>query len=97
MHDRCTSFGYYGGAPTKGHKGCNSAPAAAQHTVAVTADEVVTWGGNGEGQCGQGERAEPDYVKPRSLRALRGVAVTQVACGAAHTLVLTAASQVGWW
>ena len=67
-----------------------------QHTVAVTADEVITWGGNGEGQCGQGERAEPDFVKPRSLRALRGVAVTQVACGACHTLVVTAASQVGW-
>lgn len=66
-----------------------------QHTVAAMADEVITWGGNGEGQCGQGERAEPDFVKPRSLRALRGVAVTQIACGACHTLVVTAASQVG--
>lgn len=63
--------------------------------MAATADEVVTWGGNGEGQCGQGERSEPDYVKPRSLRALRGIAVTQVMCGAAHTLVVTSASQVG--
>ena len=95
LHGRCNPIWHYGSTATKGYTGCNNAPAAAQHTVAVTADEVVTWGGNGEGQCGQGERAEPDFVKPRSLRALRGMAVTQVACGAAHTLVLTAASQVG--
>lgn len=65
-----------------------------QHTVAVTAEEVITWGANGEGQSGQGERAEAVWVKPRSLRALRGALVTQVVCGSYHTLCVTATSQV---
>jgi len=65
-----------------------------QHTVAVTAEEVITWGANGEGQAGQGERAEAAWVKPRSLRALRGALVTQVVCGSYHTLCVTATSQV---
>jgi len=61
--------------------------------VALTPDDVITWGGNGEGQCGQGERAEPAWVKPRSLKPLQGLHVTQIACGRFHTLCVTATSQ----
>ena len=76
-----------------------------QHTVAATADEVVTWGGNSDGQTGQGDRAEATWCKPRSIRALQGAMVTQVVCGGRHTLCVTATSQVGvskvrcqsWW
>ena len=64
-----------------------------QHTVALTADEVITWGRNDQGQCGQGERAEVTWVKPRFIRMLSRVLVTQVVCGSHHTLCVTATSQ----
>lgn len=56
------------------------------HTVAITPHDVITWGSNEQGQCGHGERAETDWVKPRSLKLLHGQMVTQVVCGANHTL-----------
>jgi len=65
-----------------------------QHTVALTADEVITWGRNDQGQCGQGERAEVTWVKPRFIRMLSRALVTQVVCGSHHTLCVTATSQV---
>jgi alpha-tubulin suppressor-like RCC1 family protein len=64
-----------------------------QHTVALTTDEVITWGRNDQGQCGQGERAEVTWVKPRFIRMLSRVLVTQVVCGSHHTLCVTATSQ----
>lgn len=64
------------------------------HTVAITPDDVISWGCNSEGQTGQGERAETGWVKPRSLKPLQGLFVTQVVCGRAHTLCVTATSQV---
>lgn len=65
-----------------------------QHTVALTGEEVITWGCNEEGQCGQGERAEMTTVKPRFIRMLSQSLVTQVVCGSDHTLCVTATSQV---
>ena len=67
----------------------------AAHTVAITPDDVISWGCNSDGQTGQGERAEPGWVKPRSLKPLQGLFVTQVVCGRWHTLCVTATSQVG--
>ena len=64
------------------------------HTVAITPDDVISWGCNSDGQTGQGERAEPGWVKPRSLKPLQGLFVTQVVCGRSHTLCVTATSQV---
>ncbi len=67
------------------------------HTVAITPHDVITWGSNERGQCGHGERAETDWVKPRSLKLLHGQMVTQVVCGANHTMCVTATSLVFAW
>lgn len=66
----------------------------AHHTVALTPEDVISWGANSEGQCGQGERAETLWVKPRSIKPLQGMYVSQVVCGKYHTLCVTATSQV---
>lgn len=66
----------------------------AHHTVALTPEDVISWGANSEGQCGQGERAETLWVKPRSIKPLQGQFVSQVVCGKYHTLCVTATSQV---
>ena len=67
------------------------------HTVAITPHDVISWGSNDQGQCGHGERSEIDWVKPRSLKLLHGQMVTQVVCGANHTLCVTATSVVFAW
>lgn len=69
----------------------------ADHTVAVTPQDVITWGSNDHGQCGHGERAEREWVKPRSLKVLNGQMVAQVVCGKNHTLCVTATSVVFTW
>jgi alpha-tubulin suppressor-like RCC1 family protein len=69
----------------------------AAHTVAITPQDVITWGANDAGQCGHGEKAEADWVKPRSLKLLHGQMVTQVVCGRYHTLCVTATSEVWAW
>ncbi len=69
----------------------------AEHTVALTPQDVITWGSNGHGECGHGEKAETVWVKPRSLKMLHEQMVTQVVCGAHHTLCVTATSQVYAW
>ena len=66
----------------------------AEHTVAITPEDVISWGGNSYGQCGQGERAEVTSVKPRSIKPLQGISIAQVVCGRYHTLCVTATSQV---
>lgn len=65
----------------------------AEHTVAITPDDVITWGSNSMGQCGQGDRAETDWVKPRSIKPLQSMFVCQIVCGRYHTLCVTATSQ----
>jgi ubiquitin-protein ligase E3 A len=71
--------------------------AGANHVVALTDTDVITWGRNDAGQAGQGARSEVGPVKPRSLRPLQGARVVAVACGADHTLALTATSVVFAW
>lgn len=68
-----------------------------EHTVAVTPQDVITWGSNEYGQCGHGEKSEKDWVKPRSLKVLHETMVTQVICGKYHTLCVTGTSQVYAW
>ena len=62
--------------------------------MAITPEDVISWGANNLGQCGQGERSETTWVKPRSLKPLQGLYVSQVVCGRHHTLCVTATSQV---
>lgn len=66
----------------------------AEHTIAITPEDVISWGANDRGQCGQGERSETDWVKPRSLKPLQQADVSQVVCGRTHTLCVTTTSQV---
>lgn len=61
--------------------------------MAITPQDVITWGSNEHGQCGHGEKAETDWVKPRSIKMLHEAMVTQVVCGRHHTLCVTATSQ----
>lgn len=44
----------------------------AEHTIAITPQDVITWGSNEHGQCGHGEKAETDWVKPRSIKVGAG-------------------------
>ncbi|CAD7697676.1 unnamed protein product [Ostreobium quekettii] len=68
-----------------------------EHTVAVSSQEVYSWGSNEHGQLGQGDLA-PDCVrKPRVVKALHGKMVMQVVCGKFHTLAVTAQSHVYGW
>jgi hypothetical protein len=69
----------------------------AEHTIAITPEDVITWGSNEFGQCGHGDKAETDWVKPRSIKLLHEQMVTQVICGRYHTLCVTATSQVYAW
>ena len=62
--------------------------------MAITPEDIISWGGNGQGQAGQGERAEAAWVKPRSIKPLQGLAIASVVCGRYHTLCVTATSQV---
>lgn len=66
----------------------------AEHTVAITPEDIISWGANSYGQCGQGDRAEILSVKPRSIKPLQGISIAQVVCGRYHTLCVTATSQV---
>lgn len=65
--------------------------------MAITPEDVITWGSNQHGQCGHGDKAETDWVKPRSIKMLHEALVTQVVCGRRHTLCVTATSQVYAW
>jgi len=46
--------------------------------VAITPEDVITWGSNEYGQCGHGDKAELNWVKPRSIKMLHEQMVTQV-------------------
>jgi alpha-tubulin suppressor-like RCC1 family protein len=68
-----------------------------EHSAAVTAEGVFCFGSNEFGQCGAGDGGPVVVATPRLARTPRGHAVTLVACGAQHTLALTAAGAVLAW
>ncbi|KAG0494345.1 hypothetical protein HPP92_005339 [Vanilla planifolia] len=58
--------------------------AGASHSVALLSDKVVcSWGRGEDGQLGHGD-AE-DSLFPAELRALDGLGIVSVTCGADHT------------
>ncbi|XP_023587336.1 RCC1 and BTB domain-containing protein 2 isoform X3 [Trichechus manatus latirostris] len=61
----------------------------------VDAGEVCVWGYNGNGQLGLGSSG--NQPTPCRIAALQGIRVQRVACGYAHTLVLTDEGQVYAW
>lgn len=68
-----------------------SIAAGEQHSVAVTSyGEVYSWGDNSFGQTGIGKEEGTSVSYPARVKALAHVVVTQIACGANHTLALAA-------
>ncbi|XP_007186911.1 RCC1 and BTB domain-containing protein 2 isoform X1 [Balaenoptera acutorostrata] len=61
----------------------------------VNTGEVYVWGYNGNGQLGLGSSG--NQPTPCRVAALQGIRVQRVACGYAHTLVLTDEGQVYAW
>nr|XP_031322313.1 RCC1 and BTB domain-containing protein 2 isoform X7 [Camelus dromedarius] len=61
----------------------------------VDTGEVFVWGYNGNGQLGLGSGG--NQPTPCRIAALQGIRVQRVACGYAHTLVLTDEGQVYAW
>mmetsp|Transcript_26937 Transcript_26937/g.75892 ORF Transcript_26937/g.75892 Transcript_26937/m.75892 type:complete len:1891 (+) Transcript_26937:162-5834(+) len=70
-----------------------------EHTVAVTETRVYAWGAAGDGQCATQplNQREEQILLPAEIRCLTGKYVMQVVCGRAHTLCVTATSQVYAW
>jgi len=65
------------------------------HTGVRTADgRVLTWGRGAFGRLGHGDEA--DASSPREVEALRGLGVSQIACGVYHTLVVTECGVYIW-
>ncbi len=67
-----------------------AAPASADGTV-------MAWGGNSEGQLGNGTTTNSDVPAPVSLSLPPGVTVTEVASGAGQTLALLSNGTVVAW
>ncbi|GAB1299082.1 RCC1 and BTB domain-containing protein 2 [Apodemus speciosus] len=64
-------------------------------TAVVDTGEVYVWGYNGNGQLGLGSSG--NQPTPCRVAALQGIRVQRVACGYAHTLVLTDEGQIYAW
>ncbi|KAI8494340.1 hypothetical protein Bbelb_281000 [Branchiostoma belcheri] len=56
-----------------------------EHNIAVIGDEVVCWGWNEHGMCGDG--GEEDVLVPRVVETLQGYSPVWISTGAGHTMV----------
>lgn len=66
------------------------------HTAAITdAGELYSWGGGMYGKLGHGN--ESGHSRPCLVDALKGVVLTQIACGSRHTIALSDAYEVYTW
>jgi RCC1 and BTB domain-containing protein len=61
----------------------------------VAQGQLYSWGSGRSGQLGHGDTQT--LVLPRLVEALNGLVVTNVACGSAHTAVVTKAGEVWTW
>lgn len=72
-----------------------------EHVVAIASNgDTYAWGNNDHFQCGMGMThplRSKRVMLPFRVPALIGRVVTAVACGAAHTLVITASKEVFAW
>jgi len=60
------------------------------HVLALTHDsEVLAWGSNSMGQCGQGHSTSP-ITRPQRVLGLEGVPVNQISAGTSHSVFWTA-------
>ena len=71
------------------------------HVVALTSTgEAFTWGDNREFQCGMGlghPFVSRNITQPMRIPSLIGKRVVAVACGAGHSIVITATGEVFAW
>ncbi|XP_078670628.1 secretion-regulating guanine nucleotide exchange factor-like [Branchiostoma floridae x Branchiostoma belcheri] len=56
-----------------------------EHNIAVIGDQVVCWGWNEHGMCGDG--GQEDVLVPRVVETLRGYSPVWISTGAGHTMV----------
>ncbi|XP_035672428.1 LOW QUALITY PROTEIN: secretion-regulating guanine nucleotide exchange factor-like [Branchiostoma floridae] len=56
-----------------------------EHNVAIIDDQVVCWGWNEHGMCGDG--GEEDVLVPKAVEAFQGYTPVWVSTGAGHTMV----------
>ncbi|KIY98506.1 putative E3 ubiquitin-protein ligase HERC1 [Monoraphidium neglectum] len=75
-------------------KAISSVSCGAEYSIAVSHEtrQVYSWGWGDFGRLGHGHSL--DCFSPQPITALSGVAVRQVACGDAHTLVATEAGEL---
>mmetsp|Transcript_11950 Transcript_11950/g.23713 ORF Transcript_11950/g.23713 Transcript_11950/m.23713 type:complete len:625 (-) Transcript_11950:467-2341(-) len=66
------------------------------HTAAVTGSgDLYTWGGGMYGTLGHGHEAGNSI--PKRVEALKGLAVSQIACGSRHTAIVTSLGAIYTW
>jgi len=66
------------------------------HTAAVSnLGELFTWGGGMYGKLGHGN--EDGHSTPKKVEALKGLTISQIACGSRHTAVITLPGEVYTW
>jgi alpha-tubulin suppressor-like RCC1 family protein len=66
------------------------------YTVGVTKNgKVFSWGDNGWGQLGH---TDMKYrIKPKRVKALRGIVIIKVSCGYNHTAAITDKGEILTW
>jgi alpha-tubulin suppressor-like RCC1 family protein len=66
------------------------------HTAALTKNgEVFTWGNNGNGKLGHGDKNERTI--PTKVASLDGLFIIQISCGDRHTAALTDKGEILTW
>eukprot|EP00536_Pseudo-nitzschia_multiseries_P017830 jgi/Psemu1/264537/estExt_Genewise1Plus.C_18540006 len=66
------------------------------HTAAVAGNgDLYTWGGGMYGKLGHGNEA--GHSTPKRVDALKGLTVSQIACGSRHTAIVTSSGAIYTW
>ena len=63
------------------------------HSAAITANEVYTWGLGRNGQLGHGEARNNEPV-PRSVESLKGAGIVDGACGSWHSILRSSSGRI---
>lgn len=71
--------------------------AGGSHSVVAAGDLLFVWGSNRYGQLGSTDITTTEITKPMTLRWNETVSVSQITCGANHTMVVTSQSTLYSW
>jgi len=67
-----------------------------RHTLALTyTGELYSWGEGDDGKLGHGDKV--NYEQPKLIELFRGMLVTDIACGSAHSAAVVNQSQLYTW